>query len=327
MTRFLSVLIVAGSPLASSCGSAATPKAEITSSANAAESVPNTVTAGTNAQQPAEPVAITLGQLPGEVQAWARDKRAECAAEGSPVTGERFAPVVADLNGDSRPDYALSASDTFECDAGFMLWTAGQVPSLDVFLSSGRGYRHIEAPHSLDVAVGAFEGRPVLMLSTGGPGAWERPYDTYAYGWNGRELDVLAFFAGDRRVNEDGTRLDGGGWERAPFPESLTPGFYADSCWPPDPQGMNYVYLTERLWREWDGPSPISRVERNGPVRFRFHISVEDEAGNRSPSVIDIETRRLGELAVLHEGEESRFLSRCEDREVPAQVRRDMGGR
>ncbi len=225
----------------------------------------------------------------------------------------------------------VSAADSFECSAGAMIYLAGQVASFDIFLSSGTGYvaaeEGVTSPEPPEIR--RINGREALVFTNGGPGAYERPFQSFALGWDGRRMTTLAFFGENgQRVNEDGTAIGGGGWVPVnALPEGYAPGFYAESCWPPAADGMDYIYLTSRMWREWDGGSPISRIERNGPVRFRLHISTEDEEGNRTPSVVDLQTGRFGELTEIVTGREGRHLSRCEDREVPAQVRRDMAGR
>lgn len=272
--------------------------------------------------------AVTTS-LPPEISRWVDGLRTECREAGGRVTGEQVQPQVADFNRDGRPDYVLSAAETIECSAGTTLFLAGQVPTWNFFISTPRGYAvDDESVTSLGLEIGTHEGRPVAMVSSGGPGAFERPWETAAYGWNGRAMAPLAYFGADgRRVNADGTALGGGGWSRSAFPESLPHGFYSESCWPPDPNGLGYVYLTDRLWQEWDAGHPISRIERNGTTRFRFHTYVEDEEGNRSPHLIEIQTLRGLEFIELVEGERGRHFRRCEDREVPAQVRRDMTGR
>jgi hypothetical protein len=248
------------------------------------------------------------------------------------VTAEIFAPVIADFNADGRPDYVVGGGDTFECSEG-MVYSNGQAGyAYDFFISTPRGYARDEGMTSVEpVAIDTFENRPVAMVSAGGPGAYERPYWSFAYGWTGREMADLAFFDLEgRRVNEDGTRIGGGGWERVDFlPEGYPAGFYAEDCHEAarDPEGMAYLYLTQREWRQFDGPSMISRIERNGAVRFRIHIAVEDEEGNATPVALDVVTGMLGQFSVLRSGEEPQYYSWCEDRQVPAQVRRNMAGR
>lgn len=280
-------------------------------------------------QTPAKPQSGTARPmsptaLPPEVGRWIAGLRAECREAGGRVTGEQIAPLVADFNGDGRQDYVLSAAETIDCSAGASFFLAGQVPSWNFFVSTPRGYvGGDEGVNSLGVELATHEGRPVVLVNSGGPGAFERPWETAAYGWNGRAMAPLAYFnAEGRRVSADGT-APGGGWVQAAFPESLPPGFYTESCWPPDPDGMAYLYLNNRVWGEWDYEHPINRIERNGPTRFRFHSVVEDEEGNRSPHVIDIQTGRFGDFVELVEGERGRAFTHCQEREVPAQVRRD----
>jgi hypothetical protein len=267
--------------------------------------------------------------LPPEIARWVSGLRSDCRDAGGRVTSEQLTPKVADFNGDGRPDYVLSAAETIGCSAGATFFLQGQVPTWTFFVSSSRGYDGDgESVASLALEIGRHEGRPAAMVFSGGPGAYERPWEKVAYGWNGRAIAPLAYFGADgRRVNADGTAFGGGGWSASGFPESLPPGFYAESCWPPDPNGLGYVYLTNRRWQEWDAELPINRIERNGTTRFRFHTFLEDEEGNRSPDVIDIQTQRFGEFVELVDGERGRSFTRCEDREVPAQVRRDMTGR
>lgn len=313
--------------IAASCGSAAAPAAN---EQGAQERLPGPP--APPSAEPAPPVAIPLARLPAEIQAWAREQRQMCTEAEGRITAETFAPVTADFNGDGRTDYVLSAAESFECSAGMLLYLAGQVATYDFFISTPRGYTNLEGVTSAEpVSIATFEGRPVAMVDAGGPGAFERPFSTFAYGWNGREMAEMAFFDADgRRVNGDGTRFGGGGWARASFPEGLPPGFYAESCWPADPEGMGYLYVTAREWRAVNGyQGPIQQIERNGPVRYRFRVSTSDEGGNVSSDVINIQTGRGGEFSILFEGvldgEEPRDFSRCEDRHVPAQVRRELG--
>jgi hypothetical protein len=303
-------------------------------SASGENGATGSATAQTIEQPPVQPSSgnprqVAAATLPPEIARWVSGLRSDCRDAGGRVTSEQLTPKVVDFNGDGRPDYVLSAAETIGCSAGETIFLQGQVPTWTFFVSTPRGYvDNGDSVASLGLEMATHEGRPVVIVHSGGPGAYERPWEKAAYGWNGRAIAPLAYFGADgRRVNADGTALGGGGWSASGFPESLTPGFYAESCWPPDPNGLGYVYLTNRNWQEWDAELPISRIERNGTTRFRFHTFLEDEEGNRSPDVIDIQTQRFGEFVELVDGERGRSFTRCEEREVPDQVRRDMTGR
>jgi len=284
--------------------------------------------------QAAVPTA-TPGPLPSEIIRWGEAKRRLCAEAGGRATGAPRIHASADFNGDGRPDYFVGAHESFECPGQGMIYNDGPMSTAfwDLFLSTPRGYQLIEAGVSAiaSLVIVQFGGKPFAIVTCGGPGAYERPCDTYAFGWNGREMADVAFFIGGRQVNPDGTRLGGGGWVPSGFPE-IPQGFFSDGiCWETartDTEGMSYLYLTNRIWRQWDGPSPITRIERNGPVRYRFHLSIEDEEGNRTPSVVNIQTINAADFVVLsdREGEEQNF-SHCESNEVPASIRRAWAGR
>ena len=267
--------------------------------------------------------------LPREIVAWGEDVRRACTADGGRVTGAPRAAASADFNSDGRPDYVVGAADSYECSLGAGYYLAGQVPEWVFFISGPNGYRAVGDPvTALGVEIGRRAGRDVAMVSAGGPGAYDRPFDRYAYGWNGRAMAPLAYFAADgREVNQDGSARGGGaGWTRSGFP-NLQPGFYSTRCWPPSPDGSGYIHLTEQMWQEADAAHPITRIERNGPVRYRFHTTVEDEEGNASPDTIQIQVRDFTSFVELVDGREGRDFAHCADREVPPAVRRSMTGR
>lgn len=309
--------------LLAACGQASTANAVV---ADAAQSP----TGNGSTAAPAAP----QGPLPPEIIRWGEARRRDCAEAGGRATGTPRIHASADFNGDGRPDYFVGAHESFQCPGQEQVYLGGPVstPLWDFFLSSPRGYQLIEAAASdiEPMTIEQFGGRPVAMVTCGGPGAYERPCDTYAFGWNGREMGRVAFFVDGRQVNEDGTRLGGGGWAPSGFPE-IPQGFFADgSCWEAarDPEAMSYLYLTNRVWRQWDGPSPITRIERNGPVRYRFHLSIEDEEGNRTPSVVNIQTINAADFVVLRHGEGGdQNFSHCDNNEVPARIRREWTGR
>lgn len=304
------------------------------------ESTANAVAANAAAQSPvnndsAATPAAPQGPLPSEIIRWGEAKRRLCAEAGGRATGAPRIHASADFNGDGRPDYFVGAHESFECSGQVLIYNDGPVATAlwDFFLSTPRGYQLIEGAASdiEPITIRQFGGKPVAMVTCGGPGAYERPCDTYAFGWNGREMADVAFFIGGRQVNADGTRFGGGGWVTSGFPE-IPQGFFSDGiCWETartDTEGMSYLYLTNRTWRQWDGPSPITRIERNGPVRYRFHLSIEDEEGNRTPSVVNIQTINAADFVVLSNGEgEEQNFSHCESNEVPASIRREWAGR
>lgn len=141
--------------------------------------------------------------LPQAVEAWVSELRADCVEAGGRFTrGENFFKT-ADFNGDGQTDYVAVASG-HQCSLGVTYYLAGQVPDWTFFVSDGNDFITEFFP-SLEMNLATLDGRDVAILSTAGPGAYERPFSTYAVGWADGKLDVL------ERYDEQGRPVDAQG--------------------------------------------------------------------------------------------------------------------
>jgi hypothetical protein len=209
-------------------------------------------------------VAQKLPPLPKPVQALAQGYATECRelggrgfAIGKPIPanpedylGNRdfdrdgkasFAEAV-NFTNDGQPDYIVTPQ-FIQCSAfGASYFDAGQIPNNHFVVSTPSGYV-TETLSSLDVRLDKRDDRDVAVLSTAGPGAYERLFDEYVYGWDGRNMATLEYYKGGRRVDNKGKVWDtvanpSNRWAVAPATASGAAGAYVGG-----PQAMNAILL------------------------------------------------------------------------------------
>lgn len=138
-----------------------------------------------------------------------------CTGPGFVASGAPAITHTADFNADGQMDYVFGVGG-LECrmDGQPMMSLFEPYVPGGLALSTSEGYRlePFEYTSNQDVRLETVDGRPALILSDAGPGAYERPFYHYAWGWTGTAMDALAFYDAEaRRVNEDGSPWRAGG--------------------------------------------------------------------------------------------------------------------
>lgn len=249
--------------------------------------------ASTPSDSPAasEGQATARGPLPPavarQVVDWGRAIQSDyCSGDGFSARGAPSIIHSADLNADGQTDYVLGLGG-MECWMdGERAWSIyGPMNPGAVILSSPGGYttETFESSEAHEIEVRKLDGRDVLILSPVGPGAYERPFYTYAYGWTGSGLDQLAWYDQDgRRVTREGrawreTAPSSASTPRAPASGQsrylpLPIGYYA----PRGGCGGDPFHLT------YLGDDGISFQEMGPPCR---HVSTRSLGGGRQEVV------------------------------------------
>lgn len=242
----------------------------------------------------------TSRPLPRQILAWAENMRREClSVDGKPqLTSEPVPRLVADFNGDRKEDF-LIPDGFMKCDGALTYFTSGQVPNYTVFVSTEKGYDETGIS-SLDVSAAKIDGRDVLILSTAGPGAYERPYDRYAVGWDGKEMTPLAFYdAKGGQVNKDGSPWRSGAAASTAFPP-IPKGYYAAgmscaqaaSAQAASDGPASLVQFGETALTWFDGGPEIRGFESLGNSRFRIRArsygNGDDDKGTSADFVIRV---------------------------------------
>lgn len=291
--------------------------------------------AGPAGARPAAPaVAGQRGPLPPAATRLASTWRAEiledaCSGPGFEAAGAPSIDHTADVNGDGRPDYVIGVGD-LTCRLDGEPMAALFSPSIPggLILSTPEGYRleHFQSSEVRKPEMGELDGRPVLILLDGGPGAVARPFYSHAWGWTGNTMDDLAFYdEGGRRVNPDGSpwrdaarsaRPTGARSRFLPLPV----GYYApDGDCATDP--FHLQYLAEDGVRLSDLDAAGCRfvgVRALGGDRYETTTSCPSEDGGEAP-VVDV--WRVGPDGYAYDAPGAPSLRYCPLERVPARSR------
>ncbi|AJA09092.1 Putative secreted protein [Sphingopyxis fribergensis] len=276
----------------------------------------------------------TSRPLPRHILAWAANMRRECLSVGGTpqLTSEPVPQLVADFNSDRKEDF-LIPDGFMQCDGALTYFTSGQVPNYTIFVSTEKGHDETGIS-SLDVSAAKFSGRDVLILSTGGPGAYERPYDRYAFGWDGKKMAPLAFYdAKGGRVNEDGSPWRSGAAISTAFPP-IPKGYYAanmscaraHSAQAASDGPASLVQFDDSALTWFDGGPEIRGFESLGNNRFRIRARSYGNGDDTKGTSADFVIRVTGAStfvtepgSFLFDGQES-FIH-CPTNTVPKAVR------
>ena len=250
--------------------------------------------ASTPSDSPAavEGQATARGPLPPavarQVVEWGRTIQSDyCSGDGFSARGAPSIAHTADFNADGQTDYVVGLGG-MECwmDGQQAFSIYGPMNPWAVILSSPGGYstETFDSSEAHEIEVRQLDGRDVLILSPVGPGAYERPFYTYAYGWTGSGMDQLAWYDEEgSRVTREGRAWRGTGRDTARAPASaasaalsrylpLPIGYYA----PRGGCGGDPFHLT------YLGDDGISFQEMGPPCR---HVSTRALGGGRQEVV------------------------------------------
>lgn len=184
--------------------------ASLTHPAREATAAPKTAPAQASPRGPLPPAVARL------VTAWGRTIQSDmCSGPGFRAEGAPTVAFTADFNGDGQTDYVVGLGG-LQCwmdgEQAFSIY--GPYNPWAVMLSSPQGYRQedFQSSEAWETKVSELDGRPVLLLSDVGPGAFDHPVFSYAWGWDGAKMTELAFY------DENGRRVtrEGGPWRAAP---------------------------------------------------------------------------------------------------------------
>ncbi|GAA0777990.1 hypothetical protein [Brevundimonas olei] len=288
--------------------------------------------AGAGSTAPA--VATQRGPLPPAaarlVSAWRAEILEDaCSGPGFEAAGAPSIDHTADFNSDGRPDYVIGVGDlTCRLDGDPMAALFSPSVPGGLILSSPDGYRleHFQSSEVRTPELRELDGRPVLILFDGGPGAVRLPFYSHAWGWTGNAMDDLAFYDDrDRRVNSDGSPWRGA--VRAAPPTGvrsrflpLPIGYYAPGgdC-AADP--FHLQYLAEDGIRFSDLATAGCRFVRTrslGGDRYETTKSCPSEEGGEAP-VVDV--WRIGPDGYAYDAPGVPSLRYCPIERVPARSR------
>lgn len=273
------------------------------------------------------PLPPAAGRL---VSAWRTEILEDaCSGPGFEAAGAPSIDHTADFNGDGRADYVIGVGD-LTCRLDGRPMAALFSPSVPggLVLSMPDGYRleHFQSSEVREPEVRELDGRPVLVLFDGGPGAVALPFQSHAWGWTGNAMGDLAFYDDDgRRVNPDGSPWSGAAQAAAPTGQRsrflpLPIGYYApDGDCTADP--FHLQYLAEDDIRLSDLPTRGCRfvgTRSLGGGRYETTESCPSEEGGEAP-VIDV--WRVGSDGYAYDAPGVPTLRYCPIERVPARSR------
>lgn len=273
------------------------------------------------------PLPPAAGRL---VSAWRTEILEDaCSGPGFEAAGAPSIDHTADFNGDGRADYVIGVGD-LTCRLDGRPMAALFSPSVPggLVLSMPDGYRleHFQSSEVREPEVRELDGRPVLVLFDGGPGAVALPFYSHAWGWTGNAMGDLAFYDDDgRRVNPDGSPWSGAAQAAAPTGQRsrflpLPIGYYApDGDCTADP--FHLQYLAEDDIRLSDLPTRGCRfvgTRSLGGGRYETTESCPSEEGGEAP-VIDV--WRVGSDGYAYDAPGVPTLRYCPIERVPARSR------
>lgn len=285
----------------------------------------------------AEPAgsAAQRGPLPPEVVRHLGQWRTEiledaCSGPGFAASGAPSITHTADFNADGQTDYVVGVGElACRMDGEPMFSVFSPFAPGAVILSSSEGYvrEDFQYAETGEVELREVDGHPALILSTAGPGAYERPFYAMAWGWTGATLNAVAFYdAEGRRVNEDGSAWRAS-TKAAPASASgalsrflpLRIGYYAPNgdC-ATDPFYLQY--LDETGIQHSDGGSPCRYVGARslGGGRYETTESCPSEEGGEAPL---IGVWRVSGDAYVYDAPDTPELRFCPVERVPAASR------
>ena len=278
-------------------------------------------------QRPAQSQAIATGAASTVplavrrlVQKFTGDVQGEyCSGDGFRAAGVASIGHRADFNGDGVMDYILSPQSlecSFEGSPAFSVY--GPLRMWGLARSQGSNFilETFEHADGLDEAppVRTVNGRPALILSHAGPGAYERPFWSFAWGWNGSAMAELAYYdANDRRVNRDGSP-----WRPAGPQQPAA----ASVKFPPVPKGYYAVgmscaravasddpftlwFFDETKMRSGMDEQEILGFETLGNNRYRIRARIYDEGGGSD--LIEGTIRVTGPSSFAEEGPDGKL--------------------
>ncbi|MFC5373377.1 hypothetical protein ACFPIF_12465 [Brevundimonas faecalis] len=252
-----------------------------------------------------------------------------CSGPGFEAVGAPSIDHTADFNDDGRPDYVIGVGGlTCRFDGAPMAALFSPSVPGGLILSSPDGYRleHFQSSEIRKPEMREFDGRPVLVLFDGGPGAFARPFDSHAWGWTGNAMGDLAFYDDhDRKVNPDGSPWRGPA-QAAPHTGAhsrflpLPIGYYApDGDCGTDP--FNLQYLAEDGIRFSDLATAACRFVRTrslGGHRYETTESCLSEEGGEAPR---IDVWRVGPDGYAYDAPDVPGFRHCPIERVPARSR------
>lgn len=294
--------------------------------------------ASTPSDSPAavEGQATARGPLPPavarQVVEWGRTIQSDyCSGDGFSARGAPSIAHTADFNADGQTDYVVGLGG-MECwmDGQQAFSIYGPMNPWAVILSSPGGYstETFDSSEAHEIEVRQLDGRDVLILSPVGPGAYERPFYTYAYGWTGSGMDQLAWYDQDgRRVTHEGRA-----WREGPSTPvassasgmsrflPLPTGYYAEpgKCGG-DPFDLRYLAEDGIIFEEFNTPvcSHVSTRPLGGD-RYEVITACPSEEGGTVRSTETYRVTANGYSYGSNGGEDNRL---CPLSSVPASSR------